>query len=49
MYWSQAPEGHHNNQHLDHTAKTEVAQMDLTWQHKGELFVAGWAHGTSGH
>ncbi|KAK4833076.1 hypothetical protein QYF61_027738, partial [Mycteria americana] len=23
--------------------------MDLGWQHKGELFIAQWAHDTSGH
>jgi len=34
---------------MDQTAKIEVAQVDLHWQHKGELFVAWWAHDTSGH
>ncbi|KAK4831284.1 hypothetical protein QYF61_016754 [Mycteria americana] len=27
----------------------EVAQVDLDWQHKGELFIVWWAHDTSGH
>ncbi|KAK4825645.1 hypothetical protein QYF61_001430 [Mycteria americana] len=30
-------------------AKIEVAQVDLDWQDKGELFIAWWAHDTSGH
>ncbi|XP_074717912.1 uncharacterized protein LOC141940628 [Strix uralensis] len=30
-------------------AKIEVAQVDLDWQRKGELFIARWAHETSGH
>jgi len=29
--------------------KIEVAQVDLDRQHKGELFVALWAHDTSGY
>ncbi|GAB0205676.1 hypothetical protein GRJ2_003033200 [Grus japonensis] len=46
---SQATEEHQNNQQVDQAAKIEVAQVDLDWQHKGELFIAGWAHDTSGH
>ncbi|KAK4828301.1 hypothetical protein QYF61_025313 [Mycteria americana] len=46
---SRATEEHQNNQHVDQAAKTEVAQVDLDWQHKGELFIAWWAHDTSGH
>ncbi|KAK4827627.1 LOW QUALITY PROTEIN: hypothetical protein QYF61_019837 [Mycteria americana] len=46
---SQTTEEHQNNQQVDQAAKTEVAQVDLDWQHKGELFVAWWAHDTSGH
>ncbi|KAK4831207.1 hypothetical protein QYF61_016044 [Mycteria americana] len=46
---SQATEEHQNNQQVDQAAKTEVAQVDLDWQHKGELFIARWAHDTSGH
>ncbi|KAK4806877.1 hypothetical protein QYF61_012598 [Mycteria americana] len=46
---SQATEEHQNNQQVDQAAKIEVAQVDLDWQHKGELFTAHWAHDTSGH
>ncbi|GAB0207842.1 hypothetical protein GRJ2_003249900 [Grus japonensis] len=34
---------------VDKAAKIEVAQVDLDWERKGELFVARWAHETSGH
>ncbi|KAK4806782.1 hypothetical protein QYF61_005578 [Mycteria americana] len=44
-----ATEEHQNNQQVDRAAKFEVAQVDLDWQHKGELFIARWAHDTSGH
>ncbi|XP_049649873.1 uncharacterized protein LOC126035377 [Accipiter gentilis] len=44
-----ATEEHRNNEQVDQAAKIEVAQVDLDWQHKGELFRARWAHGTSGH
>ncbi|GAB0209290.1 hypothetical protein GRJ2_003394700 [Grus japonensis] len=46
---SRATEEHRNNQQVDQAAKIEVAQVDLDWQHKGELFIARWAHDTSGH
>ncbi|GAB0210190.1 hypothetical protein GRJ2_003484800 [Grus japonensis] len=46
---SQATEEHQNNQQVDQAAKIEVAQVDLDWQRKGELFIARWAHDTSGH
>ncbi|KAK4808936.1 hypothetical protein QYF61_008216 [Mycteria americana] len=46
---SRATEEHQNTQQVDQAAKIEVAQVDLDWQHKGELFIARWAHGTSGH
>ncbi|KAK4822646.1 hypothetical protein QYF61_018598 [Mycteria americana] len=46
---SRATEEHQNNQKMDHAAQTEVAQVDLDWQHRGELFIAWWAHDTSGH
>ncbi|KAK4806933.1 hypothetical protein QYF61_027300 [Mycteria americana] len=46
---SQATEEHQHNQQVDQAAKIEVAQVDLDWQHKGELFIARWAHDTSGH
>ncbi|KAK4833056.1 hypothetical protein QYF61_027718 [Mycteria americana] len=44
-----ATEEHQNNQQVDQAAKTEVAQVDLGWQHKGELFIAQWDQDTSGH
>ncbi|KAK4823895.1 LOW QUALITY PROTEIN: hypothetical protein QYF61_007960 [Mycteria americana] len=34
---------------VDQAAKIEVTQVDLDWQDKGELFIAQWAHDTSGH
>ncbi|GAB0207556.1 hypothetical protein GRJ2_003221300 [Grus japonensis] len=43
---SWATEEHQNNQQVDQAAKIEVAQVDLDWQHKGELFIARWAHDT---
>ncbi|KAK4832245.1 hypothetical protein QYF61_021170 [Mycteria americana] len=46
---SRATEEHQNNQQVDQAAETEVAQVDLDWQRKGELFIAWWAHDTSGH
>ncbi|GAB0206584.1 hypothetical protein GRJ2_003124000 [Grus japonensis] len=46
---SQATEEHQNNHQVDQAAKIEVAQVDLPWQRKGELFIARWAHDTSGH
>ncbi|KAK4830999.1 hypothetical protein QYF61_014570 [Mycteria americana] len=45
----QATEEHKNNKQVDQPAKIEVAQVDLDWQHKGELFIARWAHDTPGH
>ncbi|GAB0208545.1 hypothetical protein GRJ2_003320200 [Grus japonensis] len=46
---SQATEECQNNQQVDQAAKIEVAQVDLDWQHKGELFIAQWDYDTSGH
>ncbi|GAB0175673.1 hypothetical protein GRJ2_000032500 [Grus japonensis] len=46
---SRATEEHQNNQQVDQAAKIEVAQVDLDWQRKGELFIAWWAHDISGH
>ncbi|GAB0208542.1 hypothetical protein GRJ2_003319900 [Grus japonensis] len=46
---SQDTEEHQNNQQVDQAAKIEVAQVNLDWQRKGELFIARWAHDTSGH
>ncbi|TRZ09184.1 hypothetical protein HGM15179_017924 [Zosterops borbonicus] len=34
---------------MDQAAKIKVSQVDLDWQHKGELFLARWAHDTSDH
>ncbi|KAM6325822.1 uncharacterized protein FN964_016681 [Alca torda] len=44
---SRATEEHQNNQQVDKAAK--IFQTDLDWEHKGELFLARWAHDTSGH
>ncbi|RMC19015.1 hypothetical protein DUI87_03619 [Hirundo rustica rustica] len=46
---SQANEEHHNNEQVDKAAKVKVSQVDLDWQHKGEVFLACWAHDASGH
>ena len=42
-------EEHQNNQQVDRAARIEVAQVDLDWQRESELFLAQWAHETSGH
>jgi len=34
---------------VDQAARIEVAQVDLDWEHKGDLFIARWARDTSGH
>ncbi|RMC05618.1 hypothetical protein DUI87_17708 [Hirundo rustica rustica] len=46
---SWANEEHRNNEQVDQAAKIEVSKIDLDWQHKGELFLAQWAHDASGH
>ncbi|RMC16235.1 hypothetical protein DUI87_08450 [Hirundo rustica rustica] len=46
---SRANEEHQNNEQVDQAAKIEVSKTDLDWQHKGELFLARWAHDASGH
>jgi len=46
---SRATEEQQNNHQVDQAAKIEVAQIDLDWQNKGELFLARGAHETSGH
>ncbi|XP_064902006.1 uncharacterized protein LOC135577289 [Columba livia] len=46
---SRATKEHLNNQQADQAAKIKVAEVDLDWQHKGELFLAQWAHDASGH
>ncbi|XP_051657001.1 ribonuclease H1-like [Manacus candei] len=44
-----ANEEHRNNEQADRAARVEVSQVDLDWQHKGELFLAQWAHDASDH
>ncbi|XP_051497704.1 uncharacterized protein LOC127395183 [Apus apus] len=44
---SRATEEHRHNQRADEAA--QVFQVDLDWEHKGELFLARWAHDASGH
>ncbi|RMB92837.1 hypothetical protein DUI87_30731 [Hirundo rustica rustica] len=46
---SRANEEHRNNEQVDRAAKIEVSKIDLDWKHKGELFLARWAHDASGH
>ncbi|RMB93155.1 hypothetical protein DUI87_30477 [Hirundo rustica rustica] len=46
---SRANEEHRNNEQVDQAAKIEVSKIDLDRQHKGELFLARWAHDASGH
>ncbi|RMB96949.1 hypothetical protein DUI87_26528 [Hirundo rustica rustica] len=46
---SRANEEHRNNEQVDRAAKIEVSKIDLDWEHKGELFLARWAHDASGH
>ncbi|RMC03699.1 hypothetical protein DUI87_19691 [Hirundo rustica rustica] len=46
---SRANEEHRNNEQVDRAAKIEVSKIDLDWDHKGELFLARWAHDASGH
>ncbi|TRZ12047.1 hypothetical protein HGM15179_015064 [Zosterops borbonicus] len=41
-----------NSSHIapvDQAVKIEVSKIDLDWEHKGELFLARWAHDASGH
>ncbi|RMC05536.1 hypothetical protein DUI87_18732 [Hirundo rustica rustica] len=46
---SRANEEQRNNEQVDRAAKIEVSKIDLDWEHKGELFLARWAHDASGH
>ncbi|TRZ11241.1 hypothetical protein HGM15179_015857 [Zosterops borbonicus] len=46
---SRATEEHQDNEQVYQAAKIEVSKIDLDWQHKGELFLARWAHDASGH
>ncbi|RMC09942.1 hypothetical protein DUI87_12729 [Hirundo rustica rustica] len=49
LHKSQANEEHHNNEQVDKAASVKVSQVDLGWQHKGDVFLARWAHDASGH
>ena len=49
MLMSQATEEQKNSHQVDQAARIEVAQINLDWQHKSELFLARWARETSGH
>ncbi|RMB89095.1 hypothetical protein DUI87_34553 [Hirundo rustica rustica] len=46
---SRANEEHQNNEQVDRAAKIKVSKIDLDWEHKGELFLARWAHDASSH
>ncbi|TRZ08624.1 hypothetical protein HGM15179_018485 [Zosterops borbonicus] len=46
---SRANEEQQNNQQVDQAAKIGELKTDLDWEHKGELFLAQWAHDASGH
>ncbi|TRZ16151.1 hypothetical protein HGM15179_010966 [Zosterops borbonicus] len=46
---SRANEEQQNNQQVDQAAKIGELKIDLDWEHKGELFLARWAHDASGH
>ncbi|RMC22467.1 hypothetical protein DUI87_00781 [Hirundo rustica rustica] len=46
---NRATEEHRNNEQVDRAVKIEVSKIDLDWEHKGELFLARWAHDASGH
>ena len=46
---NRATEEQQNNHQVDRAARIKVAQIDLDWQSKGELFLSRWAHETSGH
>lgn len=45
---SRAAAEHQNNERVEMAARTEIAQVNLDWERKGELFVARWAHETLG-
>jgi len=46
---NRATEEQQNNHQVDQAAQIEVAQIDFVRQNKCELFLAQWAHETSGH
>lgn len=41
------PKSHATEEHQ--AARIEMAKVDPDWEHMGELFIAQWAHDTSGH
>lgn len=46
---SHATEEYQSNERVAKAAKIGIAQVDVDWEQKGELFIALWAHGASGH
>ncbi|TRZ19944.1 hypothetical protein HGM15179_007093 [Zosterops borbonicus] len=44
---SRVQKEHCNNEHTDQDPPAKVSQVDVDWQHKGELFLAQWAHDAS--
>ncbi|KAF4803562.1 hypothetical protein TURU_014995 [Turdus rufiventris] len=46
---SRANEEHRYKKQVDQASKIEVSQIDLDWQHKGELLLTPWAHDASSH
>lgn len=48
-YLTHATEKLQNCQEEDQGARTEMARVDVDWLQKGELLIAWWAQGTSGH
>jgi len=44
-----AAEEHRNNEQVAKAVKIEVAPVELDWEHKSKLLVAGWTQKTSGH
>lgn len=46
---NRATEEHGSKEQTDQAARTEITKVDLDWEYKGELFIAQWAHDTSGH
>ena len=43
---SHATKEHQNNEQVDKAVKIEIAQVDLDWECKVELFVVQWAYET---
>lgn len=44
---SHPTEEYQNNQLVDQAVRIEVAQADLDWQRKSELFLVWWTYDTS--